>query len=106
MSWLLLLAAALTLLQAFDGWTTYQIHKAGGFEKNSLVREVIAKIGLYPALLLFKVGAAVLCWVLVLLPVVDQLTATIRLTLLVMLALWYGWVAWHNWMVYRKQRRL
>lgn len=31
------LAVALTLLQALDGWTTYQIHKAGGFEKNTLV---------------------------------------------------------------------
>lgn len=102
MNALYVLAGLLTLLQAFDGWTTYQIVKRGGREQNDLVVEVIAWIGLYPALLVLKLGAAVLAWVLVVLPVVDQSTAAIRVTLLAMLTIWYVWVAWHNWKVYRR----
>ena len=99
------IAAAVTLLQIFDGWTTYQIHKLGGSERNALVAGVIEKIGLYPTLVLLKAGAAVLCWVLVLLPVVDALTAAIRFTLLMMVAFWYGWVAWHNWNILQAVRK-
>ena len=96
---LLALAVALTLLQIFDGWTTYQIVKRGGVEKNSLVGSLIDDIGLYPALLLLKAVAAGLCWLLALMP--GDFTQGVRLALLVALATFYLWVAFNNWNVYR-----
>ena len=95
------IAIALSLLQAFDGWTTYQIHKRGGSDKNPVVRWLIGKLGLYPALVLLKACAAGLVWLLVLLPVVDGVTSGMRLALLAIATSWYVWVAWNNWSVYR-----
>ena len=102
MTFLYVLAAALTLLQAFDGWTTYKIVQRGGLEKNGAVAALIERIGLYPALVLVKGSAAALGWLLVFAPVVDELTAMLRASLVIGLAVLYGWVAWHNWNVYRK----
>ena len=102
MTWLFILAVLLTILQAFDGWTTYKIVQRGGFEKNDLVAKLIERIGLYPALVLVKGGAAALGWLLVIAPVVDEFTATLRASLVIGLAVLYGWVAWHNWNVLRK----
>lgn len=91
------LAILLTVLQVWDGWTTYRILKRGGREKNRLMREFMERFGIYPTLLAAKGGAALLVWVLVLLPTVDRLTETLQWIGLVSLGTFYVWVAWNNW---------
>lgn len=85
-----LLAIFLTLLQLFDGWTTYRILKLGGYEQNALLRKVIERIGAYPALAGAKAIAIVLIWVL------AWFKADIAL---VALAVAYIWIAANNWRV-------
>lgn len=89
------LAILLTLLQAFDGWTTYKIIRRGGSEANPLVAKAISILGLYPALVLLKAGAAALVWILVLFPTNLSAIALPVLTIVYLL------VAWHNWKVWR-----
>lgn len=110
-----LIAAALTGLQLFDGWSTYKIlgYPTGG-ERNKLMRRIIAFLARYmserkaeyTALLLTKGGAAGLAWVLALVPIAHQASEEIRLGLLVALAVLYGWIAVNNWRIYRRLRGL
>lgn len=94
------LAILLTLLQAFDGWTTYKIIRRGGYEKNDLIAETIEKIGLYPTLLIFKAGAVAVQWFLAIAPTVDTLTEGIRVLAMLALFAYCGWVAVNNWKVW------
>ena len=48
------LLAAFFVLQVFDGWTTHEIIKLGGYERNPLVRMAMETLGIIPALILYK----------------------------------------------------
>jgi hypothetical protein len=96
-----LLALALTALQAFDGWTTYRILKAGGVERNPVMLWLMERIGTYPALLATKMLAVALVWVIALAPMDTRL----RFLALSVLCAVYAWVAWNNWLVYRRLGR-
>ena len=54
------LLAAYLALQIFDGWTTWQVLKHGGVEKNPLVRALIDALGKTPGLVVVKVIGALL----------------------------------------------
>ena len=56
------LLAAFLLLQLADGWTTHQILKRGGYERNPLVRMAMDTLGVVPALMLYKVLGCVAGW--------------------------------------------
>ena len=56
------LLAAFFLLQLADGWTTHEILKRGGYERNPLVRMAMETLGVVPALLLYKVLGCVAGW--------------------------------------------
>lgn len=88
----MILAILLTILQIFDGWTTYKIIKRGGKELNPIVRSLIERLGLYQGLLVAKGFAVALGWVLVLF---SAPAWTVVLVLIACLA-----VAWRNWRVY------
>lgn len=94
-----LIAAALTLLQAFDGWTTYTILKRGGREMNKVVKALMEKVGVYPALVMVKVGAAFLAWFLALAPIAHDSAYEIRAGMFLLLTALYMWVVSHNWNV-------
>ena len=59
MTYLLILFA---LLNAADGWTTWHIFRFGGFERQAHIAKVIDTIGLYWALMFFKVGCVAGVW--------------------------------------------
>lgn len=66
-TWLLVaLAVGLLVIaigQFMDGWTTYKILRAEGWEKNEIIAWTITKFGLVPALLFWKawsMGAALI----------------------------------------------
>lgn len=85
------LAIALTLLNIFDGWTTYRVLKLGGREQNALVKWAIDKWGAYRALLVLKGGAIALVWLLAAMP------GDIPRFLMLALAVFYAIVAAHNY---------
>ena len=102
------LALFLTLLQVWDGWTTYKVlrYPSGG-EKNKLIRRLIAFLqryvserkAEYAALLLAKGGAAALAWLLALMPIPHPAGEDIRLGLLLALAVLYVLIAAMNYNV-------
>ena len=59
MLYLLILFA---VLNAMDAWTTWAIFKGGGHELDPILSRAIKSLGLYWALLLFKVGVVVGVW--------------------------------------------
>lgn len=85
------LAIVLTLLQLFDGWTTYRVLKLGGSEQNALVKWAIAKWGAYEALLVLKGGAIALVWIL------AAFTGPVAQFLMIALAVFYAIIAAHNY---------
>lgn len=93
----MILATLLTLLQLFDGWTTYQILvKHGGREKNPVMVWLFEMVGnVYGGLLLTKAFAIVLIWVLYL---------NAPFYVLLVLAIAYLWVAVNNWKVLKRLR--
>lgn len=93
----LLLALALTALQAWDGWTTYKVLRLGGVEQNPLVLWLMERIGAYRALLVLKGFAVALAWVLALMPIPHPAGEDIRLGLLVALGVFYVIIAAHNY---------
>ena len=95
---LIVLAALLTALQFWDGWTTYQALKLGATERNPIVSELMDTFGTYPALVLLKVGAAGLAWWIAL---VEGNVDT-RAAILVLLMALYLWVAVGNWQALQK----
>ena len=95
-----LIALALTVLQAFDGWTTYKVLRMGGVEQNPLVQWFMERIGTYRALVVLKVGAAAIAWVLAAMPVSDDL----KFALLAALAVLYVVIAAMNYNVYCKMK--
>lgn len=50
------------LLNACDGWTTWQLYRFGGYEIMPVMSSAIKSLGLYWALLLFKVGVVAGVW--------------------------------------------
>lgn len=50
------------LLNAADGWTTWQVFRFGGIERNDWIAWCIKNIGLYWALLIAKVSCVVVVW--------------------------------------------
>ena len=107
---LIVLAALLTALQFWDGWTTYQIIKYGGIERNPVVKWFIDRLGVYVTMLIGKTVAIACTWVIARFPlyvepmiliadswflVVDDLCTT---ALVVLMAL-YIWIAVGNWQV-------
>ena len=90
---LLCLLLALTILQVFDGWTTYKIMRLGGRELNPVVRWIMEKIGAYEGLLVAKSFSIALIWVLVLNPI------SITPVLLGVLGILYGFIAIQNYKV-------
>ena len=112
------LALGLTALQVLDGITTYHIIKLGGVEKNMLMQWLMFRFGVYRTLLLTKGGAAVLAWVLALVPISGSGFGnphaalgyvfiegdTVRLWALVALTVWYAMIAAHNYNAYCKMK--
>jgi len=94
------MAVLLTVLQAFDGWTTWSILKAGGRELNPVLVKLIEVVGVVPALVVVKGVAAGLGWFIALAPVGD---VRWRGTALAMVAVVYVAVAVSNWRQYRKR---
>lgn len=92
-------AIVLTVLQAVDGWTTYQVLKMGGSESNPLVSRLMSKVGVYPALVVYKGAAAALSWALALMPIAHPDHYLIRLGAMLGLTALYVWVAFNNWCV-------
>ena len=92
------LALLLTLLQAFDGVITYRIlGRASGSELNPLLKWGIDRYGTKPTLVVTKVFASALCWLLAFLPYAA-------LTLF-LIGAFYSAVSYHNWKVYRGQAK-
>jgi len=55
------LIAAVVLLQALDGWTTYRIISRGvGYERNPVIQWLIDRLGLYGGLFAGKGAVAAL----------------------------------------------
>lgn len=88
----------LTVLQLYDGWTTYQIvEKFGGVETNRLILRIEEKVGsLAGALVITKGLAIVLVWALL------AFSGTLRDAALFLVTLVYVWVCYNNYRVYRK----
>lgn len=103
------LAALLTALQVFDGWTTYHILKRGGGEKWPPMKWLMTQLermlgrmkAVYWTLVLTKGGASALAWFLALVPIAHPSGEGIRLGLLLALAVGYGAVAVNNWRVFK-----
>jgi hypothetical protein len=56
----LIVLVVFALLQAGDGWTTYQaLKKAGNIEANRIVARIMSLIGVIPALVVLKGGIVV-----------------------------------------------
>ena len=88
-----LAAILLTLLQVFDGWTTYKILRLGGRDLNPVVRWIMEKIGEYEGLVVIKTFGIVLVWVIALNSI------NITPVLLAGLGIFYGLVTMHNYKV-------
>ena len=59
----LALCIALTLLQAFDFYSTYTIlTRKGGYEDNPVMAKLFAAVGMVPGLLLAKGGSVAFIW--------------------------------------------
>ena len=59
----LALCIALTLLQAFDFYSTYTIlRRPGGYEDNPVMARLFAAVGMVPGLILAKGGVTALVW--------------------------------------------
>lgn len=112
---LFVLAALLTALQLFDGWSTYQIVKYGGYEKNRIVARLMGKVGVYAALCLWKVLASACAWVTAFTPqILARLsysdvrdwdwTVDYCAVVMVGLTMWFVWLAMENWQVLQYQR--
>ena len=56
------LLAAFFVLQVFDGWTTHEIIRRGGYERNPLVRMAMETLGVIPALMLYKALGCIAGW--------------------------------------------
>ena len=78
-------------LQFGDGWTTYQCITTGkGSEDNKIVAWGINKIGLVPALIIYKL----VCIILGLLLINYQIC-------LLLLNLFYGYVVFNNYKIWK-----
>ena len=97
---LYVLAALLTLLQLFDGWTTYEILKRGGVERNPVIHWLMKLLGTYEALVLFKGLAIALVWALVFIPIPKDVTVI----LLIGLTMLYIWAVVGNWKVLQEMK--
>lgn len=62
MNLILILSAVLVLQQALDFYTTWRVLSLGGKENTALIRWLIAKCGLFMALVISKGGIAALVW--------------------------------------------
>ena len=96
------LALAITVLQAIDGWTTYHILKMGGVEANPVVRKLMEAVGTYAGLVVTKVFAAGLAWLLAVLPIAHANAYEIRMGAMGLLAAFYLWVSYNNYKVYKR----
>ena len=92
---LFVLAALLTLLQLVDGWTTYQALKLGGKEANPIVAEIMDTLGVYPTLVIIKVGAAAAGWAFALMDGDIDVRAAF-LVLLMALMIWFAVANWQE----------
>lgn len=81
------LLAAYFALQVFDGWTTWQVLKHGGVEKNPLVRALIDALGKTPGLVVAKVIGALLGLYMAYFGQVEALA--------VLTAVYFGVVVWN-----------
>ena len=81
------LFAILALMQAGDMYSTRKILLAGGIEQNPLMRALIGKLGIEPALTLKALAVMALAWF-VLLPYPWAIG---------LLCAFYAWVLWYNW---------
>jgi len=85
----LILFVLFIILQFLDFWTTYHVIKSGkGHEANPVVAFAITKIGLIPALTIYKLFAIAIGWI-------------IKDVWFVMLALdiAYGYVVYQNYKI-------
>ena len=85
----LILFVLFIILQFLDFWTTYNVIKSGkGHEGNPIVAFGISKIGLIPALVIYKLFAIAIGWI-------------IKDVWFVMLALdiAYGYVVYQNYKI-------
>jgi len=90
----LYLAIALTVLQAFDGWTTYQgLKHPSIYETNPRVQWLMDKIGKYWGLFAAKAFATACVWIVALVPIDEDY----RLIALAILAAYYANVVMNNW---------
>jgi hypothetical protein len=81
------------ILQAGDGWTTWEaLRKPGNYEANKAVKWIMARIGVIPALILLKGGITVLMGAAV------YYAPSIYLTVaLAGLCCLYAWIVFNNY---------
>lgn len=85
-----ILFALLALLQAGDWLTTARALAHGKREGNPLMRWLIERIGLHPALALKTAFVLAIGWMLVREGLVIPLALICAI---------YAWVCWHNWRI-------
>ncbi len=86
--------AIFALENALDGWTTYQIFRFGGIEENPAIAWLMKHLGVYWALVVWKVSPVIGAWAaLYIWHAPWQLLAPVELL--------YLWVIAHN----ERQRR-
>ena len=84
--------------QALDFWTTWQIFRFGGIEENWAVAWLMKRLGVYWALVVWKVTPVAFVWAAIYLDQMPwQLLAPIELL--------YLWVIAHNELQRRKHIR-
>ena len=95
----MILYALLVALASADGLTTYKIIQAGGYEKNPVVRWLIEKMGLVPALVWSRLAVFAAGYLLTL-PVAGWYGAAI----LAVLCAAFGWTVKNNLAVMKRQK--
>lgn len=94
-------AVLLALLQAVDAYTTWHVLRLGGRETNGLVRWLMERIGVGPALVIAK-GLGVLIAVVL----ARAEVWPINLVALALLCALYVWVAVNNFAALKRQRAI
>jgi len=93
----LYLAIAVTVLQAWDAYSTYKVLSAGGRELNPAMRWLMEQFGMVEALLLGKGAVVLVVWW-----AVSTLAETVALWLLGGICVFYVAIAINNWRAMKK----
>jgi len=80
------LFAVMCVLQAADGWTTYQGLRYGARERNPIANWLMDALGTVPAIVVIKGVVIVVAWLLI--PQPEYLAG---------LVIVYALVVWNNW---------